>query len=309
VEAKMDNLARLPGATLLMGYPPYNLVVTTGDTTSKLQTGGGDWYVTPSMSADGHLIASARADANAASSLRSRPKLTVSTYSMADQRWADYKDLDVYDGSVAISPDGTKLACITRKVAGAPSHLRILDLHTGAITAGPESSDNAGPDLSWSPDGREIVFDREVARSADGKAIPSLRAIYVLNFAAGTVSKIADGMSPSWSPSGEWIAFYDYSPGRDDVKKGWYATNADRVSVVHPDGTGQRVLLTLQRDDSLKVSPVWSPDSKDVLLNKVRDEDKSTMDLYLLDIATQKLTKKFANVPPVYAWAVEKLAH
>jgi len=152
VEAKMDNLARLPGATLLMGYPPYNLVVTTGDTTSKLQTGGGDWYVTPSMSADGHLIASARADANAASSLRSRPKLTVSTYSMADQRWADYKDLDVYDGSVAISPDGTKLACITRKVAGAPSHLRILDLHTGAITAGPESSDNAGPDLSWSPD-------------------------------------------------------------------------------------------------------------------------------------------------------------
>jgi hypothetical protein len=33
------------------------------------------------------------------------------------------------------------------------------------------------------------------------------------------------------------------------------------------------------------------------------------MDLYLLDIATQKLTKKFANVPPVYAWAVEKLAH
>ncbi len=306
VEARMDNLPRLPGATLLMGYPPYSLTITTGDATSKLQTGGGDWYVTPSISADGHLIASARAAGDTSLVSRARPRLIVSTYSTTDQKWEDYKDLAVFDGSVSISPDGTKLACITRRVAGAPSHLSILDLHTRTITAGPESSDNAGPDLGWSPDGREIVFDSEVARSADGKVVPPLRAIYVLNVADGTVSKIADGMSPSWSPSGEWIAFYDYSPGRDDVKKGWYATNANRVSMVRPDGTDQKVLLTLHRDDSLKVAPIWSPDVKTVLLNKVRDEDKSTMDIYQLDLTTRKLTKKFENVPPVYAWVVAK---
>lgn len=306
VEAKMDNFPRLPGATLLMGYPPYSLVITTGNTTSRLQSGGGDWYVTPSMSADGHLIASARTVAGASATSRERPKLTVGTYSTTSEKWTDYKDLVVFDGSVSVSPDGTKLACITRKVAGAPSHLSILDLQSGRVTLGPESSDNAGPDLSWSPDGREIAFDREVARSADGKTVPSLRAIYVLNVATGTVSKVANGMSPSWSPSGEWIAFYDYSPGRDDVKRGWYATNANRVSVVRSDGTRQRVLLTLHPDDSLKVAPVWSPDSKAVLLNKVQHEDKSTMDVYLLDIATLKLTKKFENVPPVYAWVVAK---
>src|ERR1035438_3163739 len=60
VEAKMDNLPRLSGATLLMGYPPGTLVVTTGDATLELQAGGGDCYVMPSMSANGNLVASAR---------------------------------------------------------------------------------------------------------------------------------------------------------------------------------------------------------------------------------------------------------
>jgi len=302
VEAKMDNFARFPGATLLTGYPPYSLVVTSGEATSQLQTGGGDWYVTPSMSADGHLIASARTT-DASTESRVRPKLTVSTYSTTDQKWVDYKDLSVFDGSVSISPDGIKLACVTRKVAGAPSNLSILDLRTGTVTAGP---DNAGPDLSWSPDGREIAFEREATRSVDGKAIPPLRAIYVLNVAAGTVSKVADGTSPSWSPSGEWIAFYDYQPGRDDVKKGWYADNANRISVIHPDGTGHKVLVTFNHDDSLTVPPVWSPGLQSILVNKSHDSDKGTMDIYLLDIATQQLTKKFGNVPPVYAWTAAK---
>jgi hypothetical protein len=40
VDAKNDNLPRMPGATLLIGGPPAELTVTIGDKTLKLQEGG-----------------------------------------------------------------------------------------------------------------------------------------------------------------------------------------------------------------------------------------------------------------------------
>ncbi len=305
VEAKMDNFPRMPGAALLTGYPPYSLAVTTGEATSTLQTEGGDWYVTPSMSADGRLIASARIADSASAVPRVRPLMTVGVYSMIEKQWRDYRNLEIQGGSVAMSPDGSKLAYVTRGTAEARPRVQFLDLKTGTVSIGPESMKNAGH-ISWSPDARRIVFDREVERSADSKAIPPLMAIFVLDVATGSTSKIADGTSPSWSPSGEWIAFYDYQPGRDDVKKGWYADNANRVSVIHPDGTDHKVLVTFKSDESMSVPPVWSPGSQSILVNKSHDSDKGTMDIYLLDITTQQLTKKFGNVPPVYAWAAAK---
>lgn len=290
----------MPGAALLSGYPPADLTVSIGNCTTKVQEGGGEWFVTPSMSADGRVVASAR---RAASDLSiGRPRLVVSTFSVSDNKWKEYKDLVVFDGSIAISPDGSKLACFTRELAGAPSRLRVLDIRTGGISAGPKLSENAGPHLSWSPDGQRIVFDMYADRSIDGRAIPPRRAIYVLNLEDGTISRIADGMSPAWSPSGEWIAFNDYSPGRDDAKRGWYAVNANRVSLMHPDGSHSKVLATFRNDEDLHVPSVWSPDSKTILVNKFHDEDKATMDVYMLDIATLKLTKEFKASAPVFAW-------
>jgi Tol biopolymer transport system component len=54
------------------------------------------------------------------------------------------------------------------------------------------------------------------------------------------------------------------------------------------------------------VAPVWSPDSRTLLINKWHDEDKATMDIYLLDLATLKMSKKFGNTPPVFAWVAAK---
>jgi Tol biopolymer transport system component len=259
------------------------------------------------MSANGNLIASARYADLASNVSRAIPMLTVGIYSMIDKRWRDYPSLETQGGSIAISADGSKLAYVTRSTAPAQPHIQFMDLATGAVSIGPETTRLDGH-ISWSPDGRRITFDREteVERSVNGKPISPPTAIFVFDVETGTVSKIADGMSPTWSPSGEWIAFYDYWPDRDNVKKGWYPANDNHVSVIHPDGTGHKVLVTFRPDESLSVPSVWSPDSQSILINKPHDPDKGTMDIFFLDITTQKLTRKFGNVPPIYAWVVAK---
>jgi Tol biopolymer transport system component len=229
-----------------------------------------------------------------------KPPLIVGTYSIADNKWTDYKELEIKGGSVAISPDGSKLAC-SYMATGSPL-LHILNLETGKVSVGPEESKYAGS-LTWSPDNRRIAFVRDVERTRNGVNIPPLRAVFVFNTEDGKVSKIADGASPSWSPSGEWIAFSDYSHLRDDGRGGWYAVNANRVSLIHPDGTGSKVVRLLKRDEDLGLSPVWSPDSKDLLIQRPQDESVNPrMDIYILDLATLKLTAKFRKTPPVYGW-------
>ncbi len=293
VEAKIDNLPRLPGAVLLLGYPPFSLSVTTEDKTWKLQNDEqGDAIISPSISADGSIVASAHRISG--DPFTRAPRLMVSTYSMTNDKWTDRKDLEVLVGSVTISPDGSELACVTRKMPGAPSGLRILDLKTGKVIVGPEMPERAGSGISWSPDGHRIAFDKE-----EGKAIRLLRAIYVLDVETGKVSKIADGMSPSWSPSGEWIAFVD-------VSNQAHSQNEYRISLMRPDGTGSRVLTTFHSDVVPNLKPVWSPDSKTLLINESRNPDKDTWNIYLLDLITLKLTKKFENTPPIYAWVTAK---
>ena len=293
-ETKMENLPRLPGAMLLLGSPPFSLAVTTKEETKKLQDDAQTLgSISPSISADGSIVASAHRISGYA--LTGGPRLMVSTYSMADNRWTDHQELEVVVGSIAISPDGSQLACVTREMPGAPAGLRILDLKSGKVTVGPEMPERASSGISWSPDGRRIVFDMYSYRPADADVVSS---IYVLDLASGTVSKIAEGKSPSWSPSGEWIAFIYINKPHSKIEY--------RVTLMHPDGTASRVLRAFHQEVAPNLKPVWSPASNALLLNESRNPDKATWNIYLVDIATLKLTKKFKNVSPVYAWAAAK---
>jgi dipeptidyl aminopeptidase/acylaminoacyl peptidase len=296
VEAAMDHLPRLPGAMLLLGYPPFNLAVTAGNKTTKLQEEAKDGvFISPSISADGRIVATAHRIPG--DPFTRSPSLMVSTYSMTDDKWTDHKELVVAVGSVAISPDGSELACVTRKTPGASSGLRILDLRSGKVTAGPEMPERASSGISWSPDGGRIAFDKEANRSAHPDAIPLDREIYILNVVAGTVSRVGEGLSPSWSPSGAWIAFIDTSS---------QTQNEYRVSLMHPDGTGSRVVMTFRSEVVPNLKPVWSPDSKTLLINESRNPDKDTWNIYVVDLATLKSTRKFEDTPPVFAWVAAK---
>src|SRR5579863_9055438 len=76
VEANKNDYTHLPGAFLLMGYPPYNLILTTSNNTLTIQESKTRASIYPSMSQNGMIIASAQTKGS-----EPYPKLVVATYS------------------------------------------------------------------------------------------------------------------------------------------------------------------------------------------------------------------------------------
>jgi Tol biopolymer transport system component len=112
----------------------------------------------------------------------------------------------------------------------------------------------------------------------------------------GKTWKIADGWRPSWSPSGEWIAYFDPAE-----------TSCIRI---RPEGSGASTVTTAHRDllgwpGNFILTPVWSPDSQKLLLNATRNVEGPS-DILLFDFAKQKLKKVKSRGVTVLGWTEAK---
>jgi WD40-like Beta Propeller Repeat len=153
-------------------------------------------------------------------------------------------------------------------------------------------------DAGISPDGQTVLYWASDNPNLEGGAIYTLPMIGTGNPKQLTDS--ADGVDadPAWSPDGNQIAF------RRKVPNPGGGTNED-IFVMNADGTGARAVATNPAAD---FKPVWSPDSKNLLIISNRRSASgrpgSTFDLWLtrvsdgevltnLDLKARQITRPF----------------
>jgi len=297
---RKKSALQLPRARLLVGFPPANLRLITPDEVLQLQDGGRESLVFPSISANGQVVASAIGVEGGEGTI-ANGLVAIAAYSISERKWTQYSRIR-FSGGVAVAPDGGRLAYALREESAASVRLHIIDLETGAMTTGPILGSYDGIKLSWSPDGHKIVF--EMFQSLPSEGPQHAPAILVVDLATGKITKLADGSAPSWAPSGEWIAYLDHSGDTDDLRQPWKNPNPNRVVLVRPDGTRRKVVYSLPNSGFLQAVPVWSPDSRKLLLNESFDMNKGTVTARLLTLSTGRVMKIAHDVPPIYGWAV-----
>ena len=276
----------VPDSLLLFGN--YNdLRVATPDRVWSLRppvelAANQGYFVFPSVSPRSDLIAWGFAYELQRERPEHRARYTLGVYSLTDQKWKTYGDFDDI-GSAAFSPDGSKIAFVAEQKS--KEELLILDVAKGTISNAPYP--RGMPEkasLSWSPDQTRLAV--EIQRGEKNALVA------VLDLKSGNIQSLGEGVNPTWSPTEEWISYYD-------------PTGA-KCLLVHPDGTGLKIVRKLSRSIFSQRSfgwggPVWSPDGKKLLLNEIKG-DGPRLDVVLLDLESGQSQTKSENGLPVFGW-------
>jgi WD40 repeat protein len=289
----LDNsLPHLPNAVLLVGNDPFFLAITIAGEMWALQPEPSQpktalySAVYPSISRDGKLVAYGRLT-------NGNPRrIAISTYSLTEHKTTTYSEGEL-SGTIAVSPDALRIAYVVGTGTPAdPAQIRILDLKSNREESGPSTTfyPSEPTVLTWSPNSRDLAY---TSMTGD---------IQVWNGESKQVKKVAHGDLPSWSPDGLWIAYLA------KTTHGWFDPY-DQCLLVRSDGSSSRLLVPPSRTGIFghrryfSYPPVWSPDSKSVLLNEVASFDRWTMNTVLVDVETGRLAIKFKDTQPVVGWA------
>ena len=170
----------------------------------------------------------------------------------------------------ALSPDG-KLVAYASDRAGENLDIWVQQLAGGEphrITS--DLADDGEP--AFSPDGGRIAFRSE--REGGG--------IFVVSTFGGAARKIAgDGHRPRFSPDGNWIA---YSAGE---RAGLLFLTAKTYVIPAAGGTPRQ----LRPDLGSLWNPVWSPDSKRLLVAAARGAGRQDADWYAVSVGSEAAVK------------------
>jgi Tol biopolymer transport system component len=277
-----------PNSALLFGRFGSSLYVVTPTKTIELRDvreGGAPVnFCAPSL---------ARSLDRIAWSVEKGDQTEIGVYTVRDQSQKSFADVCYAGGGpIAFSPDATKIAFVSA-VPPTPMHdvcttphqtvLQILDLATGRITKLSCCGWALHGRLGWSPDGKEIAVEYSPRIG--------LGQIAIVESDTGKARTIADGGYPSWSPKGDWIAYFDMQLAK--------------CFVVHPDGSGMKIVRDGEngfRYHAWDYGAVWSPDGRKLLLNEGNASEH--FKVIMVDVATGKTTTKSTNGLAALDWVL-----
>ena len=187
------------------------------------------------------------------------------------------------------SPDGKRIVFFSDR-DGHPdaipgwvtSEIYVMDAD-GANPQNLTNNPNDDTHPSWSPDGKQIVFqsDRVGFRNYE---------IYVMDADGANQQRLTENRkndrSPSWSPDGKRIAF-------SSVRREEHFSY--EIYVMDADGANQQRLTENLKNDR---NPSWSPDGKRIAFASDRKGDFENFEIYVMDADggnQQRLTENRKN--------------
>jgi Tol biopolymer transport system component len=202
-----------------------------------------------------------------------------------------------FDNGYGYSSDGSRIL-----------YARFANEHGTLFSARPDASDQvqlSPPRLSvidlgffdrvgadWSPDGSRVAF-----AAFDESSRSFATRLFIVSADGSGLHQIAPtgvgALSAQWSPNGDLIAFTSCtSRSNCGIPQAW---------VVHPDGTGLR-RVTRPVGGAIFWTPVWSPDSTKLLINR-QDRHNGQTSLWTVNTDGSGLFKLADTVSlSLYAW-------
>lgn len=151
------------------------------------------------------------------------------------------------EGSPALSPDGTRVACTWRANPDAETQMLLQEVGSDQTTRLPISGDRVKP-FRWMPDGKGIAFVRPSGKRE------SLRILHLDGMRESNVVDLTPGARHDFmfSPDGKWVAYTDeqHDGGLTGIFGYWLATRQRKVITEPPPTSQGDVDLALSPDGS-----------------------------------------------------------
>lgn len=243
------------------------------------------------------------------------------------------------------SPDSSRIVYTRYEIIEHPftmltdtGEIWVMDVNTREAI---QLTQNGVADLwpTWSPDGQQIAYVSEKITYEAGQTIvtDSLRIINAGGSGDKEVFQCPFSCGkPSWSPSGEHLAFHMLS--NDHAQDSINSTSHTEIYTINLDGTdltrrtegvsnawgprwspdGQQIVFQRQEKDSIRIfdlqkevefalnlydvvgaqEPTWAPDQSHILFSADRI-GRSVQEMYLYDISDEMVERMFTEEEPI----------